>query len=65
MNDRAVNPENQQVSIQSLKSALSEERLHAYTIAGDADELDAVARYIRNLPLCCAMQPALHVLETS
>ncbi len=65
MNGKAVNPENQQVSIRSLKSALSEERLHAYAIAGDADELDAVARYIWNLALCCAMQPALHVLEVT
>lgn len=63
MNDKAANPENQPVSIRSLKLALSEERLHAHAIAGDADELDAVARYIWNLALGCAMQPALHVLE--
>lgn len=63
MNDKAVNPGNQPVSIRSLKLALSEERLHAYAVAGDTDEVDAVARYVWNLALGCALQPALHVLE--
>ena len=55
--------ENQPVSLASLQRALSEERLQAYAIQGDTDSLDAVARYIWNLALSAAMQPALHALE--
>jgi hypothetical protein len=36
----------QPLSIASLKVALSEERLAAYTLESDADELDGVARYL-------------------
>jgi hypothetical protein len=54
-----------QVSLASLKRALSEERLGAYSIAGDRDELDAVARYLWNVHLCCALQPTLHLLEVT
>jgi hypothetical protein len=54
---------NQAISATSLKLALSEERLSSYYTSDDSDVRDAVARYIWNLALGCAMQPALHALE--
>ncbi|MYC87750.1 MAG: hypothetical protein F4X22_05875 [Gemmatimonadales bacterium] len=51
------------LSIGSLRSALSAERLNAYALPGDADDVDSVARYLWNLALCSALQPALHTLE--
>ncbi len=53
------------LSIGSFRSALSAERLGAYARPGDADELDSVARYLWNLALCSALQPALHILEVT
>ena len=47
----------------SLRSALSAERLSAYALPEDTDEVDSVARYLWNLALCSALQPALHTLE--
>ena len=49
--------------IESLRSALSAERLNAYALPEDTDEVDRVARYLWNLALCSALQPALHTLE--
>ena len=49
--------------IGSLRSALSAERLSAYALPEDTDEVDSVARYLWNLALCSALQPALHTLE--
>ena len=51
------------LSIGSLRNALSAERLSAYALPEDADEIDSVARYLWNLALCSALQPALHTLE--
>ena len=51
------------LSIGSLRSALSAERLRAYALPEDTDEVDGVARYLWNLALCSALQPALHTLE--
>lgn len=51
------------LSIGSLRSALSAERLSAYALPEDTDEVDSVARYLWNLALCSALQPALHTLE--
>ncbi len=51
------------LSIGSLRNALSAERLGAYTLPGDADEIDCMARYLWNLALSSALQPALHTLE--
>ena len=51
------------LSIEGLRSVLSAERLHAYALPEDADEVDTVARYLWNLALCSALQPALHTLE--
>ncbi|MDE2663232.1 MAG: hypothetical protein OXI39_09565 [Gemmatimonadota bacterium] len=51
------------LSIGSLRSALSAERLSAYALPDDIDEVDSVARYLWNLALCSALQPALHTLE--
>ncbi|MDE2975757.1 MAG: hypothetical protein OXU64_13720 [Gemmatimonadota bacterium] len=53
------------LSIGSLRSALSAERLGAYVRPGDTDEVDSVARYLWNLALCSALQPALHILEVT
>lgn len=49
--------------LESLRSALSPERLNAYALPEDIDEVDRVARYLWNLALCSALQPALHTLE--
>lgn len=51
------------LSIEGLRSALSAERLSAYALPEDTDEVDTVARYLWNLALCSALQPALHTLE--
>lgn len=51
------------LSIGSLRSALSAERMSAYALPEDTDEVDSVARYLWNLALCSALQPALHTLE--
>ena len=51
------------LSIEGLRSAFSEERLCAYALPDDADEVDGVARYLWNLALCSALHPALHTLE--
>ncbi len=53
----------QPVSLENLRRTLSAERLQAYAAKGDTDEVDAVGRYIWNLALGSALQPALHVLE--
>ena len=53
------------LSIGSLRSALSAERLSAYALPEDTDEVDSVARYLWNLALCSALQPALHALEVT
>lgn len=51
------------LSIEGLRSVLSAERLSAYALPEDADEVDTVASYLWNLALCSALQPALHTLE--
>ena len=51
------------LSIGSLRNALSTDRLRAYAVPEDSDEVDSVARYLWNLALCSALQPALHTLE--
>ena len=53
------------LSVQSLRKALSDERLEAHRVPGDRDELEAVCRYLWNLALCAAIQPALHFLEVT
>ena len=53
------------LSVDSLRSALSTERSNAYAKSGDADEVDSVARYLWNLALCSAIQPAIHTLEAT
>lgn len=53
------------LSIGSLRNALSEERLRAYSLPEDTDDIDSVARYLWNLALCSALQPALHTLEVT
>ena len=53
------------LSIGSLRSALSAERLSAYARPEDTDEVDSVARYLWNLALCSALQPVLHTLEVT
>ena len=51
------------VSYAALERVLSTERLAAYAVADDAGECDTLARYIWDLALAAAIQPALHVLE--
>lgn len=47
----------------ALRHALSPERLAAYSLAADRDELDGVARYLWNLGCANALLPALHTAE--
>ena len=42
-----------------------DERLSAYALPEDTDEIDGVARYLWNLALCSTLQPALHTLEVT
>jgi hypothetical protein len=51
------------ISLPALERALSPERLAAYRQGTDRDETDGVARYLWNLALANALQPALHALE--
>ena len=37
--------------------------LGSYALPEDTDDVDGVARYLWNLALCSALQPALHTLE--
>jgi hypothetical protein len=53
------------VSLAAIRSALSEERLRAYSVPGDGDDLDGVARYLWNGALAKAMVPGLHALEVT
>jgi hypothetical protein len=53
------------ISYAALERALSTQRLQAYSAPGDRDKTDAVARYIWNLALGTALQPALHALEVA
>lgn len=56
-------PHNPLISLPALERALSAERLAAYRHPADRDETDGVARYLWNLALANALQPALHALE--
>jgi len=62
-NIQSIQVSDQPLSIAALRSALSVERLAAYATDEDSDQLDAVARYIWNVALACAIQPSLHALE--
>jgi len=53
------------VSYAALERVFSAPRLQAYGAPSDRDEGDRVARYIWNLALANAMQPALHSLEVA
>ncbi|MDT8342113.1 MAG: hypothetical protein RQ751_11430, partial [Longimicrobiales bacterium] len=51
------------ISLGSLRRALSDERLAAYSTSHDTDEIDPIARYLWNAALATAMVPTLHALE--
>lgn len=53
------------VSVTALERALSAERLGGYRLASDRDETDGLARYLWNMALGNAIQPALQTLEIS
>ncbi len=53
------------ISLAALERAFSPERLEAYRRDGDRDETDGLSRYLWNLALANAIQPALHTLEVS
>lgn len=53
------------IPLPDLLSALSPERLGAYSLARDHDSTDALARYLWNGALCIAVHPALHALEVT
>jgi hypothetical protein len=44
---------------------LAPDRFDGYRHSTDADELDAIARYLWNMALCRSIQTALHVLEVT
>ena len=48
-----------------LHLALSQQRLDAYAIDSDTDELDRVARYLWNMALGSTLQATLHVFEVT
>jgi hypothetical protein len=53
------------ISLAALERALSPERLAGYRLAGDRNETDGLARYLWNMALANAIQPALQTLEIS
>jgi hypothetical protein len=53
------------ISLAAIERALSPERVAAYRLAGDRDETDGIARYLWNMALGNAIQPALQTLEIS
>lgn len=53
------------ISLRALERALSAQRLLAYRLPADRDETDGLARYLWNLALAAALQPALHALEVT
>jgi len=59
--DRRIQPPN----LRALRHALSDERLDGYADPADSDPLEAIARYLWNMALGSALQPALHVFEGS
>ncbi len=63
MNDRENRPSGQPMSLAAVRHALSEERLAAYALPQDHDEMDSVARYLWNVALASALLPSLHAVE--
>ena len=62
---RMTEPSQPFLSLAALRKALSPERLAAYALSEDRDDLDAVARYLWNGALAAALTPALHALEVT
>lgn len=55
--------QDQRAYVVGLRQAISDVRLDAYRRPGDADDLDAVARYLWNIALSEALYPTLQALE--
>src|SRR5690348_14935852 len=55
--------QDQRAYVAGLRQAISDVRLDAYRRPGDADDLDAVARYLWNIALSEALYPTLQALE--
>lgn len=53
------------ISLPALERALSAPRLQAYRMEGDPDAAEGLARYLWNMALVAAIQPALHALEVT
>ncbi|HEX2080431.1 MAG TPA: hypothetical protein VHG08_22200 [Longimicrobium sp.] len=53
------------LTLAALHRALSQQRLDAYALASDRDELDRVARYLWNIALGSTLQATLHVFEVT
>jgi hypothetical protein len=53
------------LSLAVVYKALSQQRMEAYAIAADRDEVDRVARYLWNTALLGALQGSLHVFEVT
>lgn len=49
----------------SLRRALSEARLAAFSRPGEYDDLAVISKYAWNLALCRALYPALHAVEVA
>lgn len=53
------------LSLTAVHKALSQQRMEAYAIHADRDEVDLVARYLWNMALAGALQDSLHVFEVT
>lgn len=53
------------ISHAALCRSLSRERLSGYALPGDADAIDAAARYEWNMALASALLPLLHLVEVT
>lgn len=62
---KQTNSVTQPITFAALKRALSEPRINGYRDPADADDLDAVARYLWNAALASALQTPLHLFEVT
>ena len=53
------------ISMAALERSLSARRLAAYRLPADRDDTDGLARYLWNVALTSAVQPAVHALEVA
>ncbi|HKP75563.1 MAG TPA: hypothetical protein VJT67_08470 [Longimicrobiaceae bacterium] len=46
-----------------MRKSLSQQRIEAYAVPGDRDEIEGMARYLWNMRLAATLQGSLHIFE--